>query len=93
MNIQWVLRRSNGYFVDSSAVSDSVPFIFTVGDPVGAIHGLDEGIRGMKAGGSRRILIPPALAYVDGVDDGKPGCPTSVISCRSNVTLDKKDST
>ena len=68
-----MLRRSNGYFVDSSAVSDSVPFIFTVGDPVGAIHGLDEGIRGMKAGGSRRILIPPALAYVDGVDDGKPG--------------------
>jgi len=73
VNVQWVLRRSNGYFVDSSAVSDSVPFIFTVGDPVGAIHGLDEGIRGMKAGGSRRILIPPALAYVDGVDDGKPG--------------------
>lgn len=73
VNIQWVLRRSNGYFVDSSAVSDSVPFIFTVGDPVGAIHGLDEGIRGMKSGGSRRILIPPALAYVDGVDDGKPG--------------------
>ena len=73
VNIQWVLRRSNGYFVDSSAVSDSVPFIFTVGDPVGAIHGLDEGIRGMKVGGSRRILIPPALAYIDGVDEGKPG--------------------
>ena len=73
MNIQWVLRRSNGYFVDSSAVSDSVPFIFTVGDPIGAIRGLDERIRGMKVGGSRRILIPPALAYVDGVVDGKPG--------------------
>ena len=42
LNIQWVLRRSNGYFVDSSAVSDSVPFIFTVGDPKGAIAGLDE---------------------------------------------------
>ena len=67
VNIQWVLRRSNGYFVDSSAVSDSVPFIFTVGDPVGAIHGLDEGIRGMKVGGSRRILIPPALAYIVGL--------------------------
>jgi len=71
--IQGVLRRSNGYFVDSSAVSDSVPFIFTVGDPIGAICGLDKGIRGMKAGGSWRILIPPALAYVDGVVDGKPG--------------------
>lgn len=73
VNLQWVLRRSNGYFVDSSAVSDSVPFIFTVGDPNGAIVGLDEGIRGMKAGGTRRILIPPRLAYVQGVDDGLPG--------------------
>ena len=73
MNTQWVLRRSNGYFVDSSAVSDSVPFIFTVGDSNGAIEGLDEGIRGMKSGGTRRILIPPRLAYVKGVDDGLPG--------------------
>ena len=73
VNTQWVLRRSNGYFVDSSAVSDSVPFIFTVGDANGAIEGLDEGIRGMKSGGTRRILIPPRLAYVKGVDDGLPG--------------------
>ena len=73
VNVQWVLRRSNGYFVDSSAVSDSVPFIFQVGDPRGAIKGLDEGIRGMRAGGSRRILVPPSLAYVDGIDDGRPG--------------------
>lgn len=73
VNVQWVLRKSNGYFVDSSAVSDSVPFIFTVGDPKGAIAGLDEGMRGMKSGGTRRVLIPPPLAYVTGVDDGKPG--------------------
>mmetsp|Transcript_36066 Transcript_36066/g.66922 ORF Transcript_36066/g.66922 Transcript_36066/m.66922 type:complete len:262 (-) Transcript_36066:45-830(-) len=73
LNVQWVLRRSNGYFVDSSAVSDSVPFIFTVGDPKGAIAGVDEGVRGMKAGGTRRLLIPPRLAYMEGLDDGKPG--------------------
>ncbi|KAL7431857.1 hypothetical protein ACHAXH_002607, partial [Discostella pseudostelligera] len=72
VNLQWVLRRSNGYFVDSSAVSDSIPFIFKVGSR-NAISGLDEGIRGMKVGGSRRILIPPKLAYVTGVEDGKPG--------------------
>jgi FKBP-type peptidyl-prolyl cis-trans isomerase len=72
VNLQWVLRRSNGYFVDSSAVSDSVPFIFKVGSGQ-AIAGLDEGVRGMKVGGSRRILIPPKLAYVQGVEDGKPG--------------------
>lgn len=47
VNIQWVLRKSNGYFVDSSEVDDSVPFIFTAGDGK-AIAGVDEGIRGMK---------------------------------------------
>mmetsp|Transcript_18361 Transcript_18361/g.39743 ORF Transcript_18361/g.39743 Transcript_18361/m.39743 type:complete len:258 (-) Transcript_18361:116-889(-) len=73
VNIQWVLKRSNGYFVDSSERNDGIPFIFTVGDPKGAIAGLDEGIRGMRAGGIRRIVIPPELAYVDGVEDGKPG--------------------
>ena len=62
VNIQWVLRKSNGYFVDSSAVDDSVPFIFTVGDGK-AIAGVDEGIRGMKVGGDYSI------GYVDN-DDG-----------------------
>jgi len=76
VNLQWVLRRSNGYFVDSSVVSDSVPFIFTVGckdNGDAAIEGLDEGIRGMKTGGTRRILIPPRLAWIGGIVDGKPG--------------------
>eukprot|EP00563_Minutocellus_polymorphus_P018379 CAMPEP_0197720514 /NCGR_PEP_ID=MMETSP1434-20131217/3863_1 /TAXON_ID=265543 /ORGANISM="Minutocellus polymorphus, Strain CCMP3303" /LENGTH=231 /DNA_ID=CAMNT_0043305389 /DNA_START=99 /DNA_END=794 /DNA_ORIENTATION=- len=73
VNIQWVLKRSNGYLVDSSERNEGVPFIFTVGDPKGAIAGLDEGIRGLRVGGIRRIIIPPELAYVDGVEDGKPG--------------------
>jgi FKBP-type peptidyl-prolyl cis-trans isomerase len=72
VNLQWVLRKSNGYFVDSSEVNDSVPFIFTVGDGT-AIAGLNEAVQGMKVGGVRRILIPPSLAYVNGLDDGKPG--------------------
>jgi len=53
-------------------VQDSVPFIFTVGDGK-AIAGIDEGVRGMKEGSVRRILIPPSLAYVKGLEDGKPG--------------------
>jgi FKBP-type peptidyl-prolyl cis-trans isomerase len=72
VNLQWVLRKSNGYFVDSSATNDSVPFIFTVGDQT-AIAGLDEGVRGMKVNGVRRLLIPPSLAYTQGVDVGSPG--------------------
>lgn len=72
VNMQWVLRKSNGYFVDSSEVSGSVPFIFLVGDG-SAIQGVDEGVRGMKVGGVRRLLIPPSLAFVQGLEDGKPG--------------------
>mmetsp|Transcript_22848 Transcript_22848/g.40980 ORF Transcript_22848/g.40980 Transcript_22848/m.40980 type:complete len:228 (+) Transcript_22848:64-747(+) len=73
VNIQWVLKRSNGYYVDSSERNDGVPFIFTVGDPKGAIAGLNEGIQGMSVGGIRRIIIPPGLSYVEGVEDDKPG--------------------
>jgi len=72
VNLQWVLRKSNGYFVDSSERNGSVPFIFNVGDGT-AIQGLDEAVRGMKVGGVRRVLIPPSLAYVQGLEDGKPG--------------------
>jgi FKBP-type peptidyl-prolyl cis-trans isomerase len=72
VNLQWVLRKSNGYFVDSSEVTGGVPFIFTVGDG-NAIQGVDEGIRGMRLGGVRRLLIPPSLAYTKGLEDGKPG--------------------
>jgi len=72
VNLQWVLRKSNGYFVDSSEVNNSVPFIFTVGDKK-AIQGVDEGVQGMKVGGVRRLLIPVGLAFVEGLEDGKPG--------------------
>lgn len=72
VNLQWVLRKSNGYLVDSSERNDGVPFIFTVGDGT-AIAGLDEGVRGMMTGGVRRILVPPSLAYVKGLEDGMPG--------------------
>ena len=54
VNLQWVLRKSNGYFVDSSEVQGSVPFIFTVGKAGSAIQGVDEGVRGMRSGGTRR---------------------------------------
>jgi FKBP-type peptidyl-prolyl cis-trans isomerase FkpA len=36
---------------------------FTLGDHDSAIVGLHEGIRGMRAGGERRIIVPPELAY------------------------------
>lgn len=78
VNIQWSLKRSNGYSIDSSSNHSGQPFIFTVGASADsglqrAVAGLDQGIRGMKVGGIRRIVLPRMLAYVEGFDDGMPG--------------------
>lgn len=70
----WVLRRSNGYFVASSA-SDfgNEPFIYRVGNREKVITGIDEAIQGMRVGGIRRISVPPGAAFVGGVDENSPG--------------------
>lgn len=80
VNIQWVLKRSNGYTIDSSLNHDGVPFIFVVGarsssnkEEGVAIEGLDQGIRGMRVGGIRRIVVPPSLSYTQGLEEGMPG--------------------
>lgn len=77
VSLQWVLRRSNGYYVDGSvkmlsAKSGAVTvdsnfdeennFIFTVGDGL-AMPGVDAGVRGMSQGGKRRLVLPVKQAY------------------------------
>jgi len=52
---------TSGKKFDSSKDRDD-PFVF----PLGAgrvIRGWDEGVRGMKVGGSRKLTIPPELGY------------------------------
>ena len=78
VNLQWVLRRSDGYYVEASKDNDSVPFIFTVGDSQAAIAGMNEGVQGMKVGGVRRLLIPPSLAYVEGLENDKVSAETLI---------------
>jgi len=52
---------TDGKKFDSSKDRDD-PFVF----PLGAgrvIKGWDEGVQGMKVGGTRKLTIPPALGY------------------------------
>ena len=78
VSLQWVLRRSNGYYVDGSvkmlsakgggavAVDSNFDernnFVFTVGDGQ-AMPGIDAGVRGMCQGGKRRLVLPVKQAY------------------------------
>ncbi len=52
---------ANGAKFDSSRDRDE-PFTFGVGAG-SVIPGFDEGVRGMRVGGTRKLVLPPELAY------------------------------
>jgi FKBP-type peptidyl-prolyl cis-trans isomerase len=56
---------SKGTRVGGSSDPNAGPYPFTVGSG-GTIPGIDQGIRGMRAGGRRRIYIPASMAYGSG---------------------------
>ncbi|XP_015880774.3 peptidyl-prolyl cis-trans isomerase FKBP16-1, chloroplastic isoform X1 [Ziziphus jujuba] len=67
VEINYVCRRSNGYFVHSTVdqfSGESTPVILPL-DENRIIKGLKEVLIGMRVGGKRRALIPPSLGYIN----------------------------
>jgi FKBP-type peptidyl-prolyl cis-trans isomerase len=69
--------QSSGKKFDSSYDRNGSPFSFPLGQGQ-VIKGWDEGLVGMKQGGTRRLIIPAALAY------GAAGSPPAI---PANATL------
>ncbi|MCL7050456.1 hypothetical protein MKW94_022765 [Papaver nudicaule] len=67
VEVNYVCRRSNGYFVHSTVDQfngESKPVILPLDDKQ-IIRGLKQVLIGMKVGGKRRALIPPSVGYVN----------------------------
>ncbi|KAM0936528.1 putative peptidylprolyl isomerase [Dioscorea sansibarensis] len=66
VEVNYVCRRSNGYFVHSTVdqfSGESRPVKLPL-DDAEIIQGLKDVLVGMKVGGKRRALIPPDVGYV-----------------------------
>lgn len=72
LSVHYVGKLTNGKIFDSSKQRNKV-FKFTLGKGH-VIEGWDLGLKGMKVGGIRRIVIPYELGYgKNGVSDVIPG--------------------
>ena len=65
----------DGTLFDTSRQAGRGPFAFQIGDS-GIIAGWNEGVAGMRVGGTRKLVIPPQLAY--GVRGAPPTIPGNV---------------
>ncbi len=62
VSILYVGEFQNGTVFDSSQLHGNKPLSFLLGAHQ-VIPGMEEGIVGMKVGGTRTIIVPPALGY------------------------------
>jgi len=62
VSLRYIARLENGTVIDSLVTGRS--FSFVLGrEGERSIAGFEEGIVGMRAGGERRLIVPPALGY------------------------------
>ena len=62
ITVNYTGKLEDGSIFDSSLKKGRSPFTFTLG--VGSvIKGWDLGVKGMKVGGKRKLIIPPELGY------------------------------
>ncbi|KAI8904434.1 hypothetical protein EDD86DRAFT_230204 [Gorgonomyces haynaldii] len=76
VSVRYIGRLTNGKVFDSN--TKGAPFTFKLGKNE-VIKGWDIGVQGMNVGGSRKLTIPPALAY------GSRGAPPDI---PANATLE-----
>jgi FKBP-type peptidyl-prolyl cis-trans isomerase FkpA len=60
VSVHYRLRLRSGAEVESSF--EGAPITFTI-DVSSIIEGFNEGVRGMRVGGERKLVVPPQLAY------------------------------
>jgi FKBP-type peptidyl-prolyl cis-trans isomerase len=61
VTVNYTGKLDDGTVFDSSLNPGRTPFSFMIGGQV--IQGWNEGVLGMKVGGTRELTIPPALGY------------------------------
>lgn len=76
VTVHYVGRLTNGQKFDSSR-DRGKPFEFNLGNGE-VIKGWDKGVRGMKEGGIRKLIIPPELGYGSKVSGSIPANSTLV---------------
>ena len=62
VSVSYTGTLADGTVFDATSKDGGQPFSFTLGGGQ-VIKGWDEGVVGMKVGGTRKLVIPPALAY------------------------------
>jgi hypothetical protein len=73
VSLKYVMRRSNGYFIDASFGFDRFDnYYFTMGTGA-VVPGFEKAMLGLRQGARRRFVVPPALGYSKGTGTGSPG--------------------